>query len=61
MNLYTKQKKTQKTNLWLPKGKREEDDQECRIKRYIKQVSKRDVLSSTENCIQYFIINYDGK
>ena len=28
---------------------------------YIKQITKNDLLYSTENCIQYLVITYSGK
>ena len=62
MNFFTKQ--TQKTNLWLPKGKAGEG-WEFRIRRYtllyIKQINNKVLLYSTGNYIQYFVITYDEK
>ena len=56
----------QKTNLGLPKGKEwGEINQEFGINRYtllyIKQITNMDLLYSTENTTQYFIITYKGK
>ena len=68
MNLFTKQKQTnrQKTNLWLPKGKVGRGiNQEYWIKRYtlpyIKYMNSKDLLYSTGNYIKYLIIPYNGK
>ena len=69
MNLFTKQKdsQTQKTNLWLPKGKGGEGgiNQKFGINRYtrlyIKQINSKDLLYSTGDYIQYLIISYNGK
>ena len=58
---------TQKTNLWLPKGKGSGGgiNQEYGIERYIllyvKQISNKDLLYSTGNYIQYLVITYNGK
>ena len=55
---------TQKTNLWLPKGKGRGINQELGINRYtllyIKYINK-DLLYSTGNYIQYPVINHNGK
>ena len=58
---------TQKTNLWLPKGKRDRRgiNQEFGVNRYtplyIKQINNKDLLYSTGNDIQYPVINHNGK
>ena len=55
---------TQKTNLWLPKGKGgdklEHGINKCTLP-YIKQINNKDLLQSTGNYIQYLVINYNGK
>ena len=55
----------QKTNLWLPKGKGGEINQEFEINvytlLYIKQITNKDRLYSTGNYTQYFVIMYRGK
>ena len=67
INLYTKHidPKTQKTNLWLPEGKGGGMNQEFGINLYkllyIKQITRKDLLYSTRNYTQYFIITYKGK
>ena len=66
MNLYVKQtdSQTQKTNLWLPKGKGRGEgiNQGYEINRcallYIKQISNKDLLYNTENDIQHLVIAY---
>ena len=52
---------TQKTNLWLPKGKREGENSEFNryTPLYIK--SAKVLLQSTGNYIQYLVIIYKGK
>ena len=62
MNLFTKQKQTQETNLCLLKGNRERDklgvwDQQIEIIYKINKI----LLYSTGNYIQYLVINYNGK
>ena len=58
---------TQKTNLWLPKGKGGGSgiNQEFGISRYkllyIKQIKKQGPTVSTGNYIQYLVINYNGR
>ena len=56
---------TQKTNLWLSKGKGEGISQEDRINRYtllyIKQIANKDLLHNTGNNTQYFVITYKEK
>ena len=57
---------TQKTNLWLPKGKGEGINQEFGINiytlLYIKyQIANKDLLYSTGNYTQYFVIACKGK
>ena len=63
---------TQKTNLWLPKGKggggvEGEINQEFGINRYtllyVKQINinNKDLLYSTGDYIQYLLITYNGK
>ena len=59
---------TQKTNLWLPKGKGWEGggiNQEYEINRYtplyIKQINNKYLLCSTGNYIQYAVITGNGK
>ena len=56
---------TQKTNLWLPKGEGGRD--KLRIQNgymytllYIK-LKKKNLMYSTGNYIQYFVITYNGK
>ena len=55
---------TQKTNLWLPKGKGG-INQELGIKiytlLYIKYITNKDLLYSTGNYIQYLVITYNGR
>ena len=61
-----------KTNLWLPKGKERGDrlgglDEHIhaiiykRTSLYIKQITNKDILYSTGNCTQYFVIIYKEK
>ena len=57
---------TQKTNLWLPKGKGGEGiNYEVLINiytlLYIKQIINKDLLYSIENSTQYSVITYMGK
>ena len=57
---------TQKTNLWLPKGKdvggiNQEFGINIYTLLYIKQITNRDLLYSTGNYTQYFVITYKGK
>ena len=58
---------TQKTNLWLPKGKgvgggkNQEVGININTLLYIKQISSKDLLYSTGNSTQYSIITYIGK
>ena len=57
---------TQKTNLWLPKGKSKDGiNQEFGINKYtllyIKYITNKDVLYSTGNYPQYFVLTYKGK
>ena len=56
---------TQKTNSWLQRGKGRGINQQFEINRYkllyIKQITNKDLLYSTENYIQYFVIAYNGK
>ena len=58
---------TQKTNLWLPKGKGGEGgiNQEFGISRYkllyIRQINNKVLLYSVGNYTQYLVINYKGK
>ena len=70
MNLITKQKQThryrEKKNLWLPKGKeRGGITQEFEINvytpLYIKQIANKDLLYSTGNSTQYFVITRKGQ
>ena len=66
MNLYTKQKQTQKTNLCLPKvlgggEMNEEFGINIYTLLYIEQITNKDLLYSTGNYIQYFVITYKGK
>ena len=64
MNLFTKQKKTQKTNLWLAKGKGGGVNLEFKINRYALlyiKINSKDLLYSTGNNIQYLEITYHGK
>ena len=55
----------QKTNSQLPKGREVGMNQEFGINRYtllyVKQITNMDLLYSTENTTQYFIITYKGK
>ena len=56
---------TQKTNLWLPKGKDGEGQiRDMAFNRYkllyIKQISNKDLLYNTGNYIQYVVITYNG-
>ena len=59
--------KTQETNLWLTKGKGwgGEINQEFGNNIYtllsIKQINNKDILYSTGNYIQYFVITYKEK
>ena len=62
----TGESQTQKTNLWLPKGKEKgRISQDYGINRYtllhIKQISNKDLLYNTGNNIQYLVITYNGK
>ena len=61
-NIYktVKDSQTQKTNLWLPKGKGQGINQEYEINRYI-LLYTNDLPYSTGNYIQYLIIIYNGK
>ena len=56
---------TQKTNLWLPKGKGGGINQEFEINIYTlvytKQIINKDLLYSTGNSTQYTVITYMGK
>ena len=58
---------TQKTNLWFPKGKGQGGGTNWKfgVRRYKllsrKQINSKVLLYSTENCIQYLVINYNGK
>ena len=56
---------TQKTNLWLPKGKVGVRGQDFGINiytlLYIKQTTNKDLLYSTGNYTEYFVITYKGK
>ena len=65
MNLFMKQKQTfiDKTNLWLPKGKQgREINQEFEYTLlYVKYINNKDLLYSTGKCVQYLVINYNGK
>ena len=69
MNAYIKHKQTQtqKTNLWLAKGKAEGEGQmrvvgltDTHSNLYIKQISNQNILYSTENYTHYLIITYQG-
>ena len=56
----------QKPNLWLPKGKREGGiNQEFGINiytpLYVKYITNKDLLYSTGNYAQYFVITYKEK
>ena len=61
----TEKTQKQKTNLWSPNRRRRErgTDKDYEINkyelRYIKQVSNRDLLSSTGNYIQCLLITYN--
>ena len=70
MNLFTKQKQThrhKKTDLWLPGGGGVGGalDWEFGISRckllYIEWINNKVLLYSTGNCIQYPVINLNGK
>ena len=56
---------TQKINLWLPKGKGGEINQEFEINiytvLYIKQINNKGLLYYTGNYTQYFVITDNGK
>ena len=56
---------TQKTNLWLPKGKGEGrvrlEAWEQQIQTTIYKINNKDLLYSTGNYIQYLAINRNGK
>ena len=56
---------TQKTNLWLPKGKGGGINWVLGINRYalqyIIQINKKALLYSTGNHIQHILITYNGK
>ena len=56
---------TQKTSLWLLRGKVEGINQEFGVKiytvLYIKQINNKDLLHSTGNYIQYLVITDNGK
>ena len=57
---------TQKTNLWLPKGKvgggiNKEFGMKTYTIIYIKQINNKDLLYSTGNYTQYLVIIYKGK
>lgn len=60
----------QKTNIWLPKGRRGGGmnqkfginmNIETLLCVYIKQIANNDLLYSTGNYSQYFVINYNVK
>ena len=69
MNLSTKQKKThrhERTDLWLPRGRSgweglEETNWEFRVTRCEQRMDKQGPTVSTENYIQYSVINHSGK
>ena len=69
IDLYTKTKtdtQTQKADLWLPKVRWEGINQEFGINIYIKYyilkyIINKNVLYSTGNYTQYFVITYNGK
>ena len=69
MNLYTKQKQThrhRKQTYGYKRGKRRGGiNQDLGINiytlLYIKQITNKDLLYSTGNYTQYFVITYEGK
>ena len=67
MNLHNTEidPQTQKTNLWLPKGKGGGINQEFGVKiytvLYIKQITNKDLLYNTGNSAQYCVMSYMGK
>ena len=60
MNLYTKQQQTQKTDLWLPKGRDGSGvwDQQMQTNRMDIQQGP---TAQHRNYIQHPVINYNGK
>ena len=61
-----KDSQTQKTNLWLPRGRlgggiNQEIGIHIYILLYVKQILNKDLLYSTGNSTQYSVITYMGK
>ena len=66
--IYETDSQTQRTDMWLPKGRGRGEGMDCgfgistrKLLSYREWINNKVLLYSTENCIQYPGINHNGK